>query len=174
MAAGAVNTMRQLGFAFGVAVLGSVFTARAQGVLAGHGVPSSTAAARAVAGGQAPVLLQHVPASFRSAASTAVHASAVSGVQVTLAMAGAVGVVAGLLTLALYAPRGFRRMRGSGSLPPPEGKHQSAALLAMMAAISRVIQAVTSCRSRPASARTLAPSESSAARTPRSRCSVPM
>lgn len=104
MAAGAVNTMRQLGFAFGVAVLGSVFTARAQGVLAGHGVPSPAAAARAVAGGQAPVLLGHVPESVRSAARGAVHASAVSGVQVTLAVAGVVGILAGLLTLALVRP----------------------------------------------------------------------
>ena len=34
MAAGAVNTARQLGFAFGIAALGSVFATRAQGVLA--------------------------------------------------------------------------------------------------------------------------------------------
>jgi MFS family permease len=35
MAAGAVNTTRQLGFAFGIAALGSVFAARAQNSLSG-------------------------------------------------------------------------------------------------------------------------------------------
>ncbi len=106
MAAGAVNTARQLGFAFGIAALGSVFTARAQGVLSSHGVPSAAAAARAVAGGQSGVLLQRVPSGLRAALNSAVHASAVSGVQSTLAVAGGVGVIAGLLVLFLVRPAG--------------------------------------------------------------------
>jgi EmrB/QacA subfamily drug resistance transporter len=104
MAAGAVNTARQLGFAFGIAVLGSVFTARARGVLTDHAVPSPAATARAVAGGQSPVLLARVPASARAAADTAVHASAVAGVQAALAIAGLVGILAGLLVLILVRP----------------------------------------------------------------------
>jgi EmrB/QacA subfamily drug resistance transporter len=104
MAAGAVNTTRQLGFAFGIAALGSVFTARAQGVLSDHGVPSAAAAARAVAGGQSSVLIGHVPPGARAAADAAVHASAVSGVQSSLAVAGVIGVLAGLLVLVLVRP----------------------------------------------------------------------
>ena len=104
MAAGAVNTTRQLGFAFGIAALGSVFTARAQGVLSDHGVPSAAAAARAVAGGQSSVLIGHVPSGVRAAADSAVHASAVSGVQGTLAVAGVIGILAGLLVLVLVRP----------------------------------------------------------------------
>jgi EmrB/QacA subfamily drug resistance transporter len=106
MAAGAVNTARQLGFAFGVAALGSVFTARAQGVLADDGVPSSERAARAVAGGRSALLLHQVPAGVRSAANAAVHASAVSGVQVVLATAGAVGILAGAIVLVMVRPSG--------------------------------------------------------------------
>jgi predicted MFS family arabinose efflux permease len=104
MAAGAVNTARQLGFAFGIAALGSVFTARAQAVLADHGVPSAASTARAVAGGQSSLLLQQVPLRARAAADSAVHAAAVSGVQSTLAVAGGVGIVAGLLVLVLVRP----------------------------------------------------------------------
>jgi EmrB/QacA subfamily drug resistance transporter len=106
MAAGAVNTARQLGFAFGIAALGSVFTARAQGVLSDHGVPSAAAAARAVAGGQSSILLSQAPPNLRAATDSAVHASAVSGLQSTLAVAGAVGILAGLLVLVLVRPSG--------------------------------------------------------------------
>jgi predicted MFS family arabinose efflux permease len=101
MAAGAVNTARQLGFAFGVAALGSVFAARAQGSLADHGVPESARVARAVAGGQSPALLHQVPAGARHAADHAIHLASVSGVQGTLAVSGAIGLLAGVLTLFL-------------------------------------------------------------------------
>ncbi len=105
MAAGAVNTMRQLGFAFGIAALGGVFTARANGVLAAHGVPSSATAARAVAGGQAPALLGLAPSrAARQATDAAIHASAVAGVQSALLATGAVGILAGVLVLILTRP----------------------------------------------------------------------
>ncbi|WP_019359994.1 MFS transporter [Streptomyces sp. AA1529] len=51
IAGGAVNTFRQLGYALGVAVLGTVFAGRVREVLTGHGVPR--AAAEAVGGGRA-------------------------------------------------------------------------------------------------------------------------
>ncbi|MGF7238332.1 MAG: MFS transporter [Frankia sp.] len=105
MAAGAVNTMRQLGFAFGIAALGGVFTARAGSVLSDRGVPSSAAAARAVAGGQAPVLLGRTPTgAARQATDAAIHASAAAGVQSTLLASGAVGILAGVLVLILTRP----------------------------------------------------------------------
>ncbi|MEU2720048.1 MFS transporter [Streptomyces smyrnaeus] len=51
VASGAVNTFRQLGYALGIAVLGTVFASRVHEVLTGHGVPS--AAAEAAGGGRA-------------------------------------------------------------------------------------------------------------------------
>src|SRR6185437_14798602 len=48
MAAGALNTARQLGFAFGIAALGSVFAARAQSSLSDHSVAGAAKVARAV------------------------------------------------------------------------------------------------------------------------------
>ncbi|MEW2220952.1 MFS transporter [Streptomyces sp. NPDC006990] len=51
IASGAVNTFRQLGYALGVAVLGTVFAGRVREVLTGHGVPRE--AAEAAGGGRA-------------------------------------------------------------------------------------------------------------------------
>ncbi|MFQ6397810.1 MFS transporter [Nocardia sp. KC 131] len=96
MATGAMNTAQQLGMAFGIAVLGSVFTARAQDVLADRGVPGAATAAQAVAGGRsAPLPMQD-----------AIHAAAVAGVQGTLAVSGVVGLLGGALTMALIRPAG--------------------------------------------------------------------
>jgi EmrB/QacA subfamily drug resistance transporter len=104
MAAGAANTARQLGFAFGIATLGSVFTARAQGVLSDHGVPGAAGVARAVAGGQSRRLLAHVPVAARGTAEKAIRASAVAGVQSTLLVAGLVGLLAAALVFTLMRP----------------------------------------------------------------------
>jgi EmrB/QacA subfamily drug resistance transporter len=116
MAAGAVNTARQLGFAFGIAALGSVFAARAQTSLSDQGVAGAGRVARAVAGGQSPFLLRAAPDSARPALDHVLHASAVSGVQGTLAVSGAVGLVAGALTLYLMRP-------GAKPAPDPDSTH---------------------------------------------------
>ncbi|GAA2354344.1 MFS transporter [Catellatospora methionotrophica] len=118
MAAGAVNTTRQLGFAFGIAVLGSVFTARAQSTLAGVGIPDPAHVAHAIAGGRTPGLLQAAPPSGRQLFDNAAHVAAVAGVQATFAVAGAVGILAGLLVIILMRPTGGHRPVGS-STPAP-------------------------------------------------------
>ncbi|MEP6642800.1 MAG: MFS transporter, partial [Gaiellales bacterium] len=61
MAAGAVNTARQLGFAFGIALLGSAFAAGATSSLDGDGVPGAAGVANALAGGQARAVLGAAP-----------------------------------------------------------------------------------------------------------------
>jgi len=104
MAAGAVNTMRQLGFAFGIAALGSVFAARAQSSLSARDATDAAHTARAVAGGQAPALLAAAPAGARHALDGAVHAAAVSGVRGAFAISGAVGLAAAVLVLVLMRP----------------------------------------------------------------------
>jgi MFS family permease len=123
MAAGAVNTTRQLGFAFGIAALGSAFAVQARGTLSGRGVTGAARVARAVAGGQAPSLGGTVPAGARHALDEAVHAAAVTGVRGTFAVAGAVGVVAGVFVLYLMRPGraavrpGTRRGEPTGGRP---------------------------------------------------------
>ncbi|MFF0370626.1 hypothetical protein [Micromonospora sp. NPDC005087] len=117
MAAGAVNTTRQLGFAFGVAALGSVFTAQAQTILAGRGIADPAHVAHAIAGGQTPGLLRATPAAGRHLLDSAAHAAGVAGVQATFAVAGAVGVLASLLVIVLMRP-GRPRTAASTARPP--------------------------------------------------------
>jgi EmrB/QacA subfamily drug resistance transporter len=104
MAAGAVNTARQLGFAFGIAALGSVFAARAEHVLSGRGAARAGEVSRALAGGQAPVLLHRTPAAARAALDSGLHAAAVDGVQWSFLVSGIAALIAGVAVLVLVRP----------------------------------------------------------------------
>ncbi|WP_439675912.1 MFS transporter [Embleya sp. MST-111070] len=104
MAAGAVNTTRQLGFAFGIAVLGSVFTARVRTELSGRGLVDPAGAAHTIAGGQMPALVHAAPPERRMLVDGAAHSAAVAGVQATYLVAGLVGVVAAVLVTILMRP----------------------------------------------------------------------
>ena len=120
MAAGAVNTTRQLGFAFGIAALGSVFAARAQSSLSGRGVPAAARVAHAIAGAQTPGLLHAAPSSRRQLLESAAHAAAVTGVQATFAAAGAVGILASLLVFVLMRPARAHDARQDERPPVPQ------------------------------------------------------
>ncbi|MGC0415320.1 MFS transporter [Embleya sp. AB8] len=104
MAAGAVNTTRQLGFAFGIAALGSVFTARAREDLAGRGVADPAGTAHMIAGGQTPGLVRAAGPEGRAFLDGAAHHAAVAGVQSTYLVAGVVGVLAAGLVTFLMRP----------------------------------------------------------------------
>jgi EmrB/QacA subfamily drug resistance transporter len=114
MAAGAVNTARQLGIAFGIAALGSVFVARAESSLAGRSVQDHGRVAHAIAGGQTQKLLSTLPADARAAFDAAAHVAAVTSVQAAFVVAGAVGVVAAALVTVLMRPG-----RTAGPAAPP-------------------------------------------------------
>lgn len=105
MAAGAVNTARQLGFALGIAALGTVFAARIQTVLTDHSVPQASRAADAVAGGQSHQLLAHTPAAARGSADHVIHLASVDGLRMTALIAGVVGIAGGVIAGYLIRPR---------------------------------------------------------------------
>jgi EmrB/QacA subfamily drug resistance transporter len=119
MAAGAVNMMRQLGYAFGVALLGTVFAARATSSLAGRGLAGPAALARTLAGGQAQ---QALHAAGRSAAvlDAGLRAASVAGLQGTFLVAGLAGMLSGLAVLVLVRP-------GRGAQAQPEASWSAAA-----------------------------------------------
>ncbi len=98
MAGGAMNTFRQLGYALGVAVFGTLAASRMTRSLTGH-APDPHRSAQALAGGAAPQLLAHVPAGARAAAEHALRAAFASGLDTAVLWAGAVGLVAGVLVL---------------------------------------------------------------------------
>ncbi|HEY1487485.1 MAG TPA: MFS transporter, partial [Micromonosporaceae bacterium] len=98
MAAGAVNTARQLGYAVGIAVLGTVFSLRAADSL--HALSGAKPLSRALAGGQAPHVLA-VAGSGRVTLDAALHRASISGIDGAFVVAGVAGVVAGVLSFAL-------------------------------------------------------------------------
>ncbi len=100
MAGGAVNTFRQLGYALAVAVFGTLATARMAHRLTGH-APDPHAAASALAGGAAHEVLAHTPPAARAAAGQALRAAFASGLDAAAWAAAGVGLVAGVLVLAL-------------------------------------------------------------------------
>ncbi|MEU3979319.1 MFS transporter [Streptomyces sp. NPDC026672] len=105
MAAGAVNTARQLGSAFGIALLGSVFTTGVRSSLADSGRPDPEALAGVVASGRARESLSAVPDASRGALRTALEAAAVHGVGRLFLVAGVVAVLASFVVLVMIRPR---------------------------------------------------------------------
>ncbi|WP_034094028.1 MFS transporter [Streptacidiphilus albus] len=102
MASGAINTGRQLGYALGIAVLGTVFANRIQSFVAASGqVADPHQAASALGGGRAGAVLAQVPADHRAAAEHLVHGAFAAGLDQVYLTAGIIGLVAGALVLLL-------------------------------------------------------------------------
>ncbi|MGA4544699.1 MFS transporter [Uniformispora flossi] len=97
MAGGAVNTFRQLGFAFGVAVTGVLFRDKAESMLDGAGLAHPGAAAEALAGGRV------APGAAGRAASESAFAS---GLDAAVTVCGLVGLAAGVLVILLVRTSG--------------------------------------------------------------------
>jgi EmrB/QacA subfamily drug resistance transporter len=93
MASGVLNTSRQLGLAFGVAVLGSVFSSRAADTLTAHHVPSADSLASAVSGGQTQAVLRATPEGFRAQLESAIRDAFASGLHGAFVIAGLVGII---------------------------------------------------------------------------------
>jgi hypothetical protein len=125
MAAGAVNTARQLGFTFGVAVVGSVFADRLASHLAAAGHRSS-ALAQAVAGGQAGAVLARAPASGRAGLEAAVRAASAHGLQTGLLVAGGLGLAGGIVALAALRRHEVAEPAEPGTGPVPEAAGEPA------------------------------------------------
>jgi EmrB/QacA subfamily drug resistance transporter len=95
MAAGAVNTARQLGFALGIAILGGVFVSRIRDHLAGgagHG-----GLADAAAGGGAQAALAAAPAAARAQLDATLHDAVASALGTTFVVAGLAGLAGAVL-----------------------------------------------------------------------------
>jgi EmrB/QacA subfamily drug resistance transporter len=104
MAAGAVNTMRQVGFALGIAALGAVAQGAIGAKLGDAGVPRSADVAEKVVGGQAPSL-SAAAGGGRAALDAAIHAAFASGLDAALVAAGAAGLIGAALSAVLLRPR---------------------------------------------------------------------
>jgi len=102
MAGGAISSFRQLGYAFGIAVLGDVFRGGVQ-----HSVSPDLASA--LSGGHAGAVVAHSPG-----LAPLVHQAFANGLDLTFLVAGGIGVVAGVLVFALVRPRPAEAMTPHG------------------------------------------------------------
>lgn len=117
MASGALNTMRQLGYALGIAGLGVVVQSRITGHLREAGVGGAAAVGRAVAGGQAPSVLHAAPASARPALDHAIHGAFAAGLNGALLIAGIAGLCGAAIVLIALRPG---RLATTEAATPPE------------------------------------------------------
>ncbi len=92
MAGGALSTFRQLGYAFGIAVLGQVFRSGLEHV-------AGPSLAGAISGGQAEAVLTRSPA-----LAPLVHDAFAHGLDLTFIVAAGIGAVASILVFALVRP----------------------------------------------------------------------
>jgi EmrB/QacA subfamily drug resistance transporter len=113
MAAGAVNTARQLGFALGIAVFGSVFTASIADQLSAD-APGGRVA-HTVASGGARDVVASTPATAQAQLDAAIHTAVGSALGTTFLAAGFVGVLGAAIVLVL-----MRERRGERELLPAE------------------------------------------------------
>jgi EmrB/QacA subfamily drug resistance transporter len=99
MASGAVNTARQLGFAVGVAVLGTVFTTGAAAGLRDAGAPDPSGLASGLSAGQAPKILAAADPAARGQLADLLSSGYADGLRDVFLACGIGGVVGGLLVL---------------------------------------------------------------------------
>jgi EmrB/QacA subfamily drug resistance transporter len=114
MAAGAVNTMRQLGFALGIAALGAVAQAQIAAELGGAGASASGGLAERLIGGQTEQVLAGA-GNHRAALDAAIHTSFASGLNEALLVAGAIGLAGGALSAVLLRPARDAEREGQSS-----------------------------------------------------------
>lgn len=119
MAGGAYSTFEQLGYAFGVAVFGTLAVSAMTDTLHGE-VAEPDAAARKLSGGGADALLASVPASQRPALDATLHAAFAAGHN-TLALTAGTAALA-CAALVLWLTRTGRRPRPTPQAPRP-GAH---------------------------------------------------
>jgi EmrB/QacA subfamily drug resistance transporter len=99
MASGAINTARQLGFAVGVAVLGTVFTTGAASLLREAGASDPSALASGLSAGQALALVGRVDPAMRSGFADLLGTAYADGLRNVFLACGAAGIVGALLVL---------------------------------------------------------------------------
>ena len=121
MASGAVNTARQLGFAVGVAVLGSVFAASTTRALTDAGAPDPAATESVLSSGQAQQLLAAAPADERGGLAQVLAAAYADGLRDVLLVSGVAGLVGAVLVVLMVRGRNPQDDAAAGGRPPADG-----------------------------------------------------
>ncbi len=131
MASGINSTLRQVGIATGIAVLGTVFASRLRDVVASHlsGTPLSSQAhqiATAVSGGRATQTLAGLPPALRAPAGLAARSGFANGLNLILLVGAIICGVGAVLTFVLIRQRDFVTAAMSGARSEPEEERLAA------------------------------------------------
>jgi EmrB/QacA subfamily drug resistance transporter len=106
VASGALNTMRQLGYALGIAGLAVILQSRIGDSLSQKPrVQHPGALAKAVAGGESHQVLHATPSSARPGLDHAIHVAFASGLNGTLVIAGVAGLVGAAIAAVWLRPQ---------------------------------------------------------------------
>ncbi|MFH8369769.1 MFS transporter [Streptomyces sp. NPDC018031] len=123
MASGAYSTFEQLGYAFGVAVFGTLAVSSMRHSLRGE-VPDPDTAAQTLSGGGADTLLAAVPTGQRASLDHTLHTVFATGHNTLALTAGGVALAGALLVLGLTRRPGRAAAgtpaRTAGAVPAPE------------------------------------------------------
>ena len=118
MAAGAVTTMRQVGFTLGVAVLGTLFATRVRQQITDAGVPNAHSVAHNVTSGQAHQLLARA-GTGRSTLEGILRSASASGIDLVFWVSAAGGILGAVAVFLLVRP-------GRDASPAPEVQQDTA------------------------------------------------
>jgi EmrB/QacA subfamily drug resistance transporter len=123
MASGALNTMRQLGYALGIAGLGVVLQSRIAHSLSGatH-VSGSGRLAKAIAGGQSQAVLHAAPPATQAGLDQAIHVAFASGLNAVLVICGVAGLIGAVIVAAALRPQAAERPAADGEAPGPSAE----------------------------------------------------
>ena len=124
MASGAVNTARQLGFAIGVAALGTVFTTTATSSLRAAGAHDPSGLASALSAGQAGKIAAVVPPQARAHVVSTLGSAYADGLREVFLACGIAGLLGGVLVLLLVraAPPGANEPAEAGRREAAPGR----------------------------------------------------
>jgi predicted MFS family arabinose efflux permease len=114
MAAGALSSFRQLGYAFGIAVLGEVFNSGLS-----HGAGAGLSAA--LSGGQAQAVLARTPA-----LAPVVHRAFADGLDLAYVVAAGLGLIAAVTVFTLVRPKPGTPADGAATEAAPESARAGA------------------------------------------------
>jgi len=132
MASGINSTLRQVGIATGIAVLGTVFASRLRDVVVSHlsGTPLSAQAhqiATAVSSGRAGQTLATLPPALRGSAGLAARSGFVAGLNLILLVGVVICGAGAVLTFALIRKRDFVAAAVGETLVEEPGEERLAA-----------------------------------------------
>jgi EmrB/QacA subfamily drug resistance transporter len=125
MASGAVNTARQLGFAIGVAALGTAFTTAATSALRTAGASNPSGLASALSAGQAPKILAGADPHARAKLADLLASGYADGLREVFLACGLAGIVGGVLTILLVraaAPTEASERSAEDATPEPAAR----------------------------------------------------